>query len=167
MSKKNKAVFLDRDGTINYDYGYIHEAKRLRLIRNAGKSLKNLAEHGYKLIVITNQSGIGRGYFNLSDAEAINATLNERLKKLKVQIDKFYICPHAPNEDCQCRKPSPAMILQAAHDHNIDLTKSYMIGDKISDVECGKNAGVRSFMITKTCNINYWTNYILEHDAKN
>lgn len=161
MSVKNRAVFLDRDGTINYDYGYVHNVKDIRLIRNVYVGLRRLSEEGFLLIVITNQSGVGRGYFSIDDVNNVNEEISLRLQKKGIAIAKFYICPHTPDDCCSCRKPLPHMIIEAAKEFNIDLSQSYMIGDKPSDVKCGMNAGVESFLIEKGKDINFWSEYIV------
>ena len=149
---KNKAVFLDRDGTLNEDPGYIGDPNKLVLYPDVGESLKLLKnKYNFKLIVISNQSGVARGLISEEDVIAMNSELNKRLSTFGVIIDDFYYCIHHPEfskkEDCDCRKPSPKMILDSSKDHNIDLTKSYFIGDTIADIEAAKNAGVRSILV--------------------
>ena len=101
------------------------------------------------LIVITNQSGIGRGYFTLEDAEQFNQALAQELEKHGVILNDFYTCPHAPEEHCECRKPSPFMVTEAMKKYEIDPSQSYMFGDKKSDTECGERSGVKSFRVTE------------------
>lgn len=138
------AIFLDRDGTLMRDVDYCCRVKDVDLLPGVRDSLGKLKAAGYKLIVITNQSGIGREYFSELQYKAVEAELNRQLGGL---IDATYFCPHSPNDNCKCRKPAPGMILQAARDHDVDLARSFFIGDKLSDVECGRNAGVKSILV--------------------
>ncbi len=148
----HKAIFLDRDETINLDPGYIREPSRVEIYPGVVESLKYLKEkYHYKLIVISNQSGIARGLLSDADVIAVNSRVNEFFEKEGVSIDAFYYCPYHPDfslpKDVACRKPSPTMLLDAAKKDNIDLSSSYMIGDKESDILAGINAGVRTIMI--------------------
>ncbi len=138
-----KAAFLDRDNTLIYDPGYIHEPEKVFLLEGVSEGLKLLKDNGYLLIVVSNQSGIGRGYFEEKDFWAVNNKLQELLKPFNVQIDAFYFCPHKPDDNCNCRKPKIELALKVAKDLNIDLKNSVMIGDKDSDVEFGFNAGMK------------------------
>jgi 3-deoxy-manno-octulosonate cytidylyltransferase (CMP-KDO synthetase) len=142
-----KAIFLDRDGTINIDYGYVSRPKDLHLLKNSGTTLRILQEKGYLLILITNQSGIGRKYYTLDNFFAVNDILIKKLSKYHVTIDDVFFCPHNPDDLCSCRKPSPSMVFKASKKWNIDLKKSFFIGDKISDILCGKNSGCKTIMI--------------------
>jgi D-glycero-D-manno-heptose 1,7-bisphosphate phosphatase len=150
----NKAVFIDRDGTLNREVEFLSKPEQLQLIEGAVEALQLLKKLGYKLIVITNQSGIARGYFTEKDLQKIHETLREMLKASGVELDAIYYCPHHPSEgnapyvqECACRKPLPGMILAAAEQFQIDPAKSYMIGDKLSDIETGKNAGCRTILV--------------------
>lgn len=156
-----KAIFLDRDGTINVDHGYVYQPEKLKFIDGVESSLKKLQDAGYLLIIITNQSGIGRGYFSELDAQKFNDYLINDLIKSNIKINDIYMCPHSPEEACNCRKPSPKFILDAIEKYNINPSKSYMLGDKQSDVESGINAGINAFLIDKEHNIEYWTKKIL------
>ncbi len=158
----NKAIFLDRDGTLNKDGGYLFKPESLELIPGVVEALKIFKEQGFLLIVITNQSGIGRGYYTVEQAEEFNNALNLQLKRDNVEITHFYICPHAPNENCECRKPSPYLIKQAIEKYNINPDESYMFGDKTSDIESGIGAGVTSFLITPTHSLLYWVKKIFD-----
>ena len=126
----NKAIFLDRDGTINVDFGYVYKTQELELLPGVAEALRIFQELGYLLIVITNQSGIGRGYFTLEDAEQFNRALAQELEKHGVILNDFYTCPHAPEEHCECRKPSPFMVTEAMKKYEIDPSQSYMFGDR-------------------------------------
>lgn len=143
---KNKAVFIDRDGVIVEDVGYHHKLEDLRTVTNAIEGLKLLSKN-FKLIVITNQSGIGRGYYTFQDYERFNEHMLKELNKHKIKIEKTYVCPHKPGDNCECRKPKTKLINDAAKEFNIDLKKSFMIGDKNIDVEMGHNAGCKSILV--------------------
>ncbi|MBS3057101.1 MAG: D-glycero-beta-D-manno-heptose 1,7-bisphosphate 7-phosphatase [Candidatus Diapherotrites archaeon] len=163
----NCAVFLDRDGTINYDYGYVHEIKKFRFLPNAASALKRLSSSKYKIIVITNQSGIGRKYFTEQDFLKVSGHMVGELHKKDVRIDAIYCCPHAPDANCTCRKPKTAMLFSAKKDFNIALNKSFVIGDKLEDIEMGKKAGCKTMLITngvkeKNSNANFNAKDLLE-----
>ncbi|HQI41583.1 MAG: hypothetical protein B6D44_01855 [Ignavibacteriales bacterium UTCHB2] len=148
----NKAVFLDRDGTINFDTGYIGDAEKVELLPGVGKSLAELKNiYHFKLIVISNQSGIARGLITKEQVEQVNNVINAKLKEFNVQIDAFFYCPHHPdfnNEElCKCRKPEIGMINEAVNKFNIDLSKSYLIGDSEVDILAAKNAGLKSILV--------------------
>lgn len=147
-----KAVFLDRDGTLNYDPGYIGDPADLTLFPDAGIVLATLKnKHQFKLIVISNQSGVARGLITEEQVKKVNDELNKHLSEFNVQIDGFYYCPHHPDfsekDKCNCRKPSPKMILDAAKEFNIELKESYLIGDSESDIKAAINAGVKSILV--------------------
>lgn len=146
---KNKAVFLDRDGTIIVDWIDQHEPEKVKLLQNAGEGLQKLRDAGYLLFVVTNQSGINRGVFTSEDMWHVNLrTLNMLHKTYNVHIEVFYYAPERNDEPSDYRKPSPRALLDAARDYNIDLSKSYFIGDKLTDLQCGWNAGVkRSYLV--------------------
>jgi D-glycero-D-manno-heptose 1,7-bisphosphate phosphatase len=139
------AIFLDRDGTIMRDVDYCGDPNDVELLPGIPEALRKLRKSGYKLIVITNQSGIGRGYFTEKQYRTVEAEVSRQIGE--DLIDATYFCPHLPNAGCKCRKPSPEMILNAARDHNVDLARSFFIGDKESDLECGRNAGVKTILI--------------------
>jgi D-glycero-D-manno-heptose 1,7-bisphosphate phosphatase len=139
------AIFIDRDGTIMQDADYCSDPKQVRVFRRVPEVLARLKSKGFKLIIITNQSGIGRGFFSVEQYRAVDA---EILRQLGTDlIDATYFCPHTPEQGCDCRKPSPGMILQAAREHRIDLTRSFLIGDRETDVECGCKLGVRTIRV--------------------
>jgi len=144
---KYPAVFLDRDGTINEEVGYLNDLSRLKLLPGVGEALKLLKDNGFKLIVITNQSGPARGYFPEALVHEANELIQKRLRKKGVQIDDFFICFHHPDEKCNCRKPKTGLILQALEKYPIDLKKSYMVGDKIVDIETAYNAGIKGILV--------------------
>ncbi len=142
---KPPAVFIDRDGTIMHDADYCPDPKQVQVLQGVPEALRRLKDKDYKLIIITNQSGIGRGFFTVEQYHAVAA---EVLRQLGPNlIDATYFCPDVPGLPSKCRKPAPGMILQAACDHDVDLARSFFIGDKEIDVECGRNAGVRTIRV--------------------
>ncbi len=147
--EKVKAVFLDRDGTIIEDVNYLSRLEDLRLLPLAKEGLALLKDCGYRLIVVTNQSGIGRGYFTAQFVEETHRVLNEMLGGL---IDAFYYCPHTPEDNCSCRKPKTGMIDEAVERFNIDRQRSFVVGDKESDIELGLNAGITPLLIVSRRN---------------
>ncbi len=144
------AVFLDRDGVINVDHGYVSTWERFEFLPGVPDALRALQDAGYLLIVVSNQSGIGRGYYCEADVESLNQAIAQHLgSTVGVTLSEFYHCPHHPTEaegefrrQCDCRKPAPGMIRQAVLDHGIDLKTSLLVGDKDSDIEAGRAAGV-------------------------
>ena len=150
-----KAIFLDRDGTINIDPGYIGNPNLIKLYPGVAEGIKTLKnEFGYVVIVISNQSGITRGLITSEDVDKVNKRINEILALEKTEIDAFYYCPYHPSfdseEKCKCRKPSPQMVFKAADDFQIDLKKSFFMGDKPSDILCGHNAGLKTILVKTT-----------------
>jgi D-glycero-D-manno-heptose 1,7-bisphosphate phosphatase len=142
---KNKAVFLDRDGTINVDYGYIHTIDKFEFIEGVPEALHRLQQAGYLLIVITNQSGIARGYYTEDDFRLLCSAIDAKLAVYHVKIDKTYYCPHL--NGCQCRKPKLELFYKAAKEFDIDFSKSFAVGDKERDLSiCGKEP-VQGFLI--------------------
>lgn len=137
-----KAVFLDRDGVINVDKGYVSKIEDFVWCDGVFEALLELIKLGYDLFIVTNQSGIGRGYYTLDDFERLNSYMLNELYKKGIEIKKVYFCPHAPEQNCSCRKPSPQMILRAAGEFAVDLKNSVLVGDKPSDIEAGKAANV-------------------------
>ena len=137
-----KALFLDRDGVINEDAGYVYRREDFVFKEGIFEALREFAKSGYALVVVTNQSGIGRGYYTLEQFDELCKFMLGEFEKEGVKIDKIYFCPHAPETLCDCRKPKPGMLLNAANELNIDLARSIMIGDKDSDVQAGQSAGV-------------------------
>ncbi len=145
-----RAVFLDRDGTINVDRHYLSRAEQFELIPGAGPALRRLQDAGFLLIVVTNQSGIGRGYYDEADLHAINARMNELLTPLGVRFARIYYAPEAPEQPSRGRKPSPQFLLDARDELGVALAHSYMVGDKVIDLQCGWNAGVRRSLLVRT-----------------
>ncbi|MBA3944278.1 MAG: D-glycero-beta-D-manno-heptose 1,7-bisphosphate 7-phosphatase [Herpetosiphonaceae bacterium] len=143
------AVFLDRDGTINVEVNYLHRADDVELIPGVGQAIAQLNRAGLLVVVVTNQAGIARGFYDVSDVAAVHAHMTMLLQQHGAQIDGWYFCPHHPDftPACSCRKPLPGMLLQAASDLKIDLRASWMIGDTQGDIEAGKAAGCRSILV--------------------
>lgn len=146
----NKAVFLDRDGTLIVEKNYLHRPEDVEIFPGAGSALKRLADAGYKLIIITNQSGIGRGYFTLADAERVNDHISREFARDGVSFAKTYMAPEAPDQPSRGRKPSPQFLFDARDEFGLNLAESFMVGDKLIDLECGWNAGVRKSMLVRT-----------------
>ena len=139
------AVFIDRDGTAIEDADYCSDPKQVKIFPGVPQALRRLKSKGFKVIIITNQSGIGRGLFTLDQYRAVEV---EVLRQLGIGlIDATYFCPHLPGQHCSCRKPAPGMILEAIRECQIDLSRSFLVGDKEVDVECARNAGMRSIRV--------------------
>ena len=139
------AVFIDRDGTIMEDTDYCSDPKDVRIFPGVLEALGSLRSCGFKLIIITNQSGIGRGLFTLDQYRKVEAEVLRQLGDGLVEAT--YYCPDAPGEQSHCRKPAPGMVVQATRDHQIDLSRSFLIGDKEIDVECAHNAGIHAIRV--------------------
>ncbi len=150
----NKAIFLDRDGTLNPDPGYISDPRDYELYDGVCEALAKLQKAGYLLILITNQSGISRGLFSEEQLDAVHDKMKRLLKAGGVTIDAIYYCPHHPDHpykgiaDCNCRKPKPGMILKAINDYDVDKNQSFMIGDRTSDIKIGLAAEVTPVCIS-------------------
>ena len=139
------AVFFDRDGTIMEDTHYCSDPNDVRIFPGVPEALRRLKSRGFKVIIITNQSGIGRGLFTLDQYRAVETEVLQQLGD--DLIDATYYCPDVPGQESNCRKPAPGMVLKAERDHSIDLSRSFLIGDKEIDVECAHNAGVRAIRV--------------------
>ena len=145
-----RAVFLDRDGTLIEDKDYLHRPEEVVIYPGVGPALKRLQDAGFKLFIVTNQSGVGRGLFLLEDVHRVNEHLCRELAKDGVRFEEIYIAPEAPDQPSRGRKPSPQFLFDARDGFGIDLTQSYMIGDKLIDLECGWNAGVKKSILVRT-----------------
>ncbi len=150
----NKAVFLDRDGTIIEDVGYLNSPEQIKFIPGSIEAIKKLNENGYKVVVITNQSGVARSLISEDMLQTIDKTIQKKILNGDAYLDMIYYCPHHPEaghypykQECDCRKPAPGMINKAQKDLNIDLTKSFMIGDKTSDIEAGQRVGIKNILV--------------------
>jgi D-glycero-D-manno-heptose 1,7-bisphosphate phosphatase len=139
-----KALFLDRDGVINIDHGYVGRIEDFQFVEGVLPMIRLAQEAGYLPIVVTNQSGIGRGYYTREDFEAVTRYMIEKMREAGIEIsrEQVFFCPHAPEEGCACRKPRPGMLLEAKERFGLDMEASWMIGDKASDIEAARAAGV-------------------------
>lgn len=140
----SKILFLDRDGIINIDHGYVYQKKQFEFIEEIFEIALYYQKKDYKIIVVTNQSGIGRGYYTKKDFLDLTSWMTAEFQKKGVLIHHVYFCPHKPSDNCRCRKPRTGMIDDAAKDFKIDLHKSIMIGDKRNDIEFAKNANIET-----------------------
>lgn len=151
---KQRAVFIDRDGTLSDEVGYINHPSRFRLLPYAADAIKHLNENGWLAIVTTNQAGVARGYFSEDMIATVHEAMTKDLERDGARLDAIYYCAHHPSVgeppyrfDCDCRKPKPGLISRAARDFEIDLNGSWMVGDRYSDVELARNAGVKSAFV--------------------
>jgi D-glycero-D-manno-heptose 1,7-bisphosphate phosphatase len=144
MNYLDKIVFLDRDGVINVDVHYLNKVEELELINGSREAIKTLKDNGYKVIVITNQSGVSRGYLSQQGLFEIHQVLN---KMLDGSIDDFFVCPHLPTDYCTCRKPQVGLFVEVERYYNIDYENSYMIGDKETDILAGYNANLKTIAV--------------------
>lgn len=151
----HRAVFLDRDGTINVEKEYLHRPEDLEFISGVPQAIRRLNQAGFLVIVVTNQSGVARGYFSVADVHHLHQEMQQRLVDEGAHIDAYYLCPHHPDKgldeyrlDCDCRKGKPGMLIQAATEWNIDLSDSYIVGDKDSDLLAGIAAGCCPCLVT-------------------
>lgn len=149
-----RAVFIDRDGTISEEVGYINHPSRFRVFPYAAAAIKHLNDAGWLAIVVTNQAGVARGYFSEDMIQTVHAEMTKELENGGARLDAVYYCAHHPSVgeppyrfDCDCRKPKPGLISRAARDFDIDLAGSWMVGDRYSDVELARNAGVQSMFV--------------------
>jgi D-glycero-D-manno-heptose 1,7-bisphosphate phosphatase len=142
-----RAVFLDRDGTINEEMGYINHLSRFRLLPEAAPAIRRLNEAGLPVVVVTNQSGAARGYFPPSLVDEVHRHLEDLLAQEGARVDAIYACRHAPDARCSCRKPQPGLLLQAAQDLNLDLSRSFLVGDRFVDLQTAANAGVQGILV--------------------
>lgn len=142
MQPKHKAIFLDRDGVINVDKGYVGSQEDIVFIDGLFDFCRRAKALGYLLIVVTNQSGIARGLFSEADVVSLMRWMEEQFIQEKCPLTAWYYCPHGPDDGCECRKPKPGMIMRAAWEHDIDPARSMMIGDNDRDIEAGKAARV-------------------------
>jgi heptosyltransferase-2 len=141
-------VFLDRDGTLNYDPGYLKVAVDLKLLAGVGPALARLKRAGARLVVVTNQSGVGRGIVTLKDLESIHARLQGLLEQEGAALDAIYFCPHHPNDGCRCRKPNVGMVERAVSELQLDLQRSYLIGDHARDIQLANRVGAKAILLT-------------------
>jgi D-glycero-D-manno-heptose 1,7-bisphosphate phosphatase len=154
VMKKHAAIFLDRDGTINEEVGYLDSLEKLKIIPEAFEAIRLINQNDMKAVVITNQSGVARGLFSEEFVQTVHALIQKQLKARKAFIDAFYHCPHHPTEGqgvylqtCNCRKPAPGLLFKASDEMEIDLGRSYMIGDMPKDIETAKRVGAKSILV--------------------
>ena len=154
-NKERKAVFLDRDGVLDKDYGYLYEIEKLEWVDGAKEAIAYLTKKGYMIFVVTNQSGIARGFYNHEDVHKLHDYMASELEKAGGKIEKFYYCPHHPKGIvkeyaivCDCRKPKPGMLLKAMKEYPINREESFLIGDKESDVKAAEAAGIKGYLFT-------------------
>lgn len=164
---KDKAVFLDRDGVLNVDVDYLYKIEDLQWVKGAREALAYLHKKGYQLFVVTNQSGIARGYYTVEDMEKLHKYMQNQLQEYGVQIEKFYYCPHHKEGkvaeyavDCTCRKPKPGMLLQAMAEYAVDKEQSFLIGDSKRDVEAAQAAGIKGYLFTGGSLLDFVKNII-------
>ena len=143
----HKAVFMDRDGTVSEEIGYMYDAGLYKPYSYAGPAIRRINDSGMKAVLITNQSGIGRGYFEEAMVQQVHDILRAELARHGARLDAVYYCPHLPEAGCDCRKPQPGMLRRAQKELNIDLAGSYIIGDKHVDVETGYAVGGKSILV--------------------
>jgi len=145
-----KAIFLDRDGVINIEKNYLYKIEDFEFVNGTFESLKKMQALGYKHFVITNQSGVGRGYYTLEDFNKLTSWMLDEFDKSSIDISQVELCPHSPNEGCSCRKPLTGMIDNILKKHDIDLDNSWLIGDKSSDILCAQNAKIKNSIQVKS-----------------
>ena len=157
------AVFLDRDGTLTEEVGYVNHPRRLRLLPRSARAIRRLNEVGVAAIVVTNQAGVARGYFSEEVLQAVNAALVAQLKAEGAHLDAIYVCPHHPTEgeppyrlDCDCRKPKPGLLHRAAADHGLDLTRSTLVSDRPSDLVAARAVGAAAVLVLTGYGLGEW-----------
>ena len=162
---KRPAVFIDRDGTISEEVGYINHPSRFRVFPYAAGAIKLLNDQGWLAVVITNQAGVARGYFSESMIETVHDNLRRELREKGARVDAIYYCAHHPSvgeppyrQECDCRKPKPGLVTRAGKDLDIALEQSWMIGDRYGDIELARNAGVRSALVLSGYGRGEWEN---------
>lgn len=144
---KRSAVFVDRDGTINSDPGYLSDPDAFELLPYTGEGMRLLQKNGFALVVISNQSGVGRGLITIPQLLEIHERMKSKLREEGVKLDGIYYCPHHPDEGCSCRKPSPRLVMDAVGSLDLDLGSSYFVGDMVTDVQTGKGAGLKTVLV--------------------
>ena len=145
-----KTIFLDRDGVINHEVGYLHKIEDFRFINGVFEACLYFQSLGYEIVVVTNQSGINRGYYNESDFQKVNSWMLDQFKHKGINILDVFFCPHSPNDCCDCRKPKPGMLFKAKEKHKIDMNRSWIIGDKEADVKAANAAGINQTILVKS-----------------
>jgi D-glycero-D-manno-heptose 1,7-bisphosphate phosphatase len=158
-----RAVFIDRDGTLTEEVGYVNHPARLRLLPRSAEAIRRLNESGVAAVVVTNQAGIARGYFSEEVLQAVHEALHHQLKRAGAHLDGVYVCPHHPSEgappyraDCTCRKPKPGLLQRAAAELDLDLGRSVLVGDKASDLVAARAVGSRSVLVLTGYGLGEW-----------
>lgn len=149
-NQRPKVIFLDRDGVINQEVGFLHKIKDFIFIKGVFEAGLDFKKKGYQIIIITNQSGIGRGMYSVQDFEKLNQWVLAQFNKNCIDILDVFHCPHTPEDDCQCRKPKSGMLLNAQQKHNIDMQNSWMIGDKENDITAANSAGITQTILVES-----------------
>ena len=145
-----KVIFLDRDGVINEEVGYLHEIKHFKFIDGIFESCKHFQLLGFELIIVTNQSGIARGYYKEEDFHTITKWMLAQFNNRGVNILDVFFCPHSPKSTCKCRKPQPGMLLEASEKYGINMRNSWVIGDKETDIDAANSAGINNTILVKS-----------------
>jgi len=145
-----KAFFIDRDGVINKEVGYLHEISKFEFIEGIINGLQIIKEKGYEIIIITNQSGIGRGMYDISTFKILNDWMLKELESKGIKIIEVLFCPHAPIDNCNCRKPKPGLFLMAQKKYNIDMNKSWSVGDKETDIIAARSSGIENTILVRS-----------------
>ena len=146
----NKTIFLDRDGVINKDVNFLHKIKDCEFIDGIFEACIYFQDIGFKIVVITNQSGIARGYFNENDYQILTNWITLQFNKKSIKLLEIFHCPHGPDSKCSCRKPSPGMLLEAKHKYSIDMSNSWLIGDREDDILAANNAGINNTILVRS-----------------
>jgi D-glycero-D-manno-heptose 1,7-bisphosphate phosphatase len=146
----SRAVFLDRDGVLLEERGYLHRVEEMVVLPGVGAALRRLQDAGFLLFIVTNQSGIGRGYYTVADMEKVQAGLEAEVARAGARFTRIYFAPEAPDQPSRGRKPSPQFLFDARDEFGVDLARSYLVGDKLIDLECGWNAGVERSLLVRT-----------------
>lgn len=144
---RNKAIFIDRDGTINVNVDYLDNPDDFQMYPGVAEGIKLLSDNGFKIIVVTNQSGIARGYFSEETLEKIHERMKDELSQKGASVDAIYYCPHHPDDNCTCRKPNTGLLEEAVKDFDIDPSQSFVIGDRMLDVEAGHKIGLKTVLV--------------------
>ena len=163
----HRAVFLDRDGTLNTEVDYLSSVKDLRLIKNTAKAIQILNQNRIKVIIVTNQSGIKRGLFSIDDLDRVHDELKRRLRRKGAHIDAIYYCPHHPDDGCLCRKPKKGMFEKAAKDFDLKLNKCYVVGDKLTDIKSAHNISAKGILVRTGYGKSAKDDVVIDHIADN
>jgi len=145
-----KTIFLDRDGVINIEKKYLYKIEEFKFINGVFEACKNFIDLGYEIIIVSNQSGIGRGFYSEKDFNILNKWMKNQFKDNKIKILDIYYCPHSPNEKCKCRKPKPGMFIAAKNKHNINMKDSWIIGDSERDITAASLAGITNTILVRS-----------------